>query len=119
MPGVAPNDHVEGFGGIAGDDEVVGRTSAERSEAFGNSFFAFELDGAHIVGAFIIYFADVTDKGFKDLFGLDTIIAVLEVDIVGLRGVLESTVGDSEGEPKQDTESTINVASVRVLDVFP
>jgi hypothetical protein len=36
-----------------------------------------------------------------------------EVDKVGLRAVLKSEVGNSEGAPKQGTESTIDVASVK------
>jgi hypothetical protein len=51
------------------------------------------LNGAHVVRALVVDFADVFDEGFEDLFGEDVVVAVLEIDVVGFEFVAGADAG--------------------------
>ena len=85
LPVEAGDHRVERLGCVPRDDEFVGRATGHRGELRSHAKLVAHAHGPHVAGPLEIDGAHMVDERREHLFRLEAVVAVLEIDVVGLQ----------------------------------
>jgi hypothetical protein len=90
LPVVAIHDRGDRLGGIARDAQLGRRATGQRREPVARRRLVRHLSRPQVIGRLVVDVANLGDEGLEHRRGLHTVVAALEVDVVGLESVLRA-----------------------------
>ena len=77
LPGISPDNHVQGFRRIAGKDEILRRTMHDIGYEFTHCFAVGKLRRPHVISSLVIHIPNMLNMFLQGGFRQDIVIAIL------------------------------------------